>query len=81
VSFGAALGGVSSITSILMWLPQIVYTIRNRDGGSLSLVMLCIQMPGNLAAVYFQGLQKFLFLFCFKKPCFRNCGARGNHDV
>ena len=56
ISFGATMGGIASIASILMWLPQIVYTIRTRDGGSLSLLMLCIQMPGALAAVYFQAI-------------------------
>ncbi len=56
ISFGATLGGISAIASALMWLPQIVYTIRNRDGGNLSLLMLCIQLPGNFAAVYFQAI-------------------------
>jgi uncharacterized protein with PQ loop repeat len=56
ISFGATLGGISGIMSGLMWIPQIVYTIRHRDGGSLSLLMLCIQLPGNFAAVYFQAI-------------------------
>lgn len=28
ISFGAAMGGLSAIMSILMWMPQIVYTVE-----------------------------------------------------
>jgi uncharacterized protein with PQ loop repeat len=56
VSFGATLGVIASLTTILMWIPQIMYTFRAKNEGSLSLLMLCIQFPGNLGAVYFQAI-------------------------
>lgn len=56
VSFGVAMGALASAVTLIMWLPQVVYTFRARSGGSLSIVMLLIQMPGNLGNAFFQAI-------------------------
>lgn len=47
---------MASLATLVMWLPQLLHTFRARDGGNLSLVMLLIQMPGNLASAFFQAI-------------------------
>jgi hypothetical protein len=54
----AGFGVISSITTLFMWLPQILRTYHDKDPGSLSILMLCLQLPGNLAAVYFQAIME-----------------------
>lgn len=56
VSFGVAMGVISSLATLIMWIPQVLYTYRARDGGSLSVLMLMIQMPGNLGSAFFQAI-------------------------
>jgi len=53
--YANSLGGISSIGMILQWAPQIFTTIKSKSAGNLSLIMLCIQMPGALLVVFFQG--------------------------
>lgn len=58
VTFGSAYGIISTVATIIMWLPQIILTYRKRDPGSLSLLMLLLQFPGGVAAVYFQAIME-----------------------
>jgi len=53
--YAETLGMISSIGMILQWAPQIFTTVKNKSAGNLSLLMLCIQMPGALLVVFFQG--------------------------
>ncbi len=53
VSFAEALGGVASVSNMLQWLPQIFSTLRSGKVGSLSILMLALQVPGGLAVVIF----------------------------
>ena len=51
------LGGlVSPVLSSIIWLPQLVKLARSKDPGSLSMLMLVIQTPGNLVIIAFQIL-------------------------
>jgi len=56
VTYGKVLGYTSSVGIIIQWSPQIFTTFKNKSGGNLSLVMLCVQMPGALLVVFFQGI-------------------------
>eukprot|EP01121_Diplochlamys_sp_Union-15-3_P019176 TRINITY_DN7163_c0_g3_i1.p1 TRINITY_DN7163_c0_g3~~TRINITY_DN7163_c0_g3_i1.p1 ORF type:complete len:151 (+),score=3.45 TRINITY_DN7163_c0_g3_i1:177-629(+) len=47
-------GFASSIIVLIMWCPQIYTTYKLKGPGSLSIPMLCIQLPGSLLVVYFQ---------------------------
>lgn len=53
-----AFGVVSTLSTLFMWLPQIWRTFQDKSSGQLSIAMLCIQLPGNLAAVYFQAIME-----------------------
>ncbi|EAY18262.1 hypothetical protein TVAG_253740 [Trichomonas vaginalis G3] len=47
-AFGDVCGYISLVLEIFQYLPQYIETIKIRDNGSLSLVMLSIQGPANL---------------------------------
>eukprot|EP01087_Luapelamoeba_hula_P024382 TRINITY_DN9264_c0_g1_i1.p1 TRINITY_DN9264_c0_g1~~TRINITY_DN9264_c0_g1_i1.p1 ORF type:complete len:319 (-),score=33.46 TRINITY_DN9264_c0_g1_i1:173-1129(-) len=55
LGYAKGLGLASAIITFIVWLPQIWTTWKLKDPGSLSVVMLCIQMPGALLVVFFQG--------------------------
>ena len=46
----------SGLFSVIMWLPQIVITIKQKDSGSLSITSLIIQAIGCLLVILFQLL-------------------------
>jgi len=50
------LGIASSILITLQWAPQIWTTYKLKDPGSLSIVMLLLQMPGALLVMFFQSI-------------------------
>jgi len=54
--YASALGIISAIITIAVWMPQIWTTWKLKDPGSLSIWMLLLQMPGALLVVYFQGI-------------------------
>jgi uncharacterized protein with PQ loop repeat len=51
--FAIALGGMAALTNMVQWMPQIFSTLRNGKVGSLSIIMLALQVPGGLAVVLF----------------------------
>lgn len=53
---GFLFGIFSTVTVILKWAPQIWKTFRRKAVGNLSVLMLAMQLPGNLLVVYFQGV-------------------------
>lgn len=57
--WGKILGILASIFVIFQQVPQIIVTWKLKSAGTLSLGMLSIQFPGNLAVIGFQaGLNK-----------------------
>ena len=56
IAFAVALGIVATCASVLVWAPQIIKTYQVKGPGALSVVMLCLQLPGNLLTVYFQAI-------------------------
>jgi uncharacterized protein with PQ loop repeat len=54
ILFGEILNGLSSIITTVVWVPQIITTIKLRNIGSLSLLSLAIQVPGTLVTFIFQ---------------------------
>lgn len=48
VAFGQATGILTTVTTFVQWLPQLIETGRRRSVGALSIPMLCIQMPGSM---------------------------------
>lgn len=54
--FGDACGYISLILEVIQFIPQYWETIRIRDNGSLSLVMLMIQGPANIANALYMAL-------------------------
>lgn len=53
---GFLLGGLGTSAVVIQWTPQIITTWRLQAVGSLSLVMLLIQLPGILMVVYFHAI-------------------------
>ena len=56
ISAWIAGGVISPLCSCLVWVPQIVYLIKTKQQGCLSLVMFMIQTPGNIVNIVFQLL-------------------------
>jgi len=54
MSYGKVIGLLSSILTLVQWLPQIYTTWKLRHPGSLSLPMLFIQTPGSVIVIFFQ---------------------------
>lgn len=55
-TWGRAIGILSAIVVIVQWTPQIFTTFQLGSAGSLSVVMLLIQLPGCLLTVFFQAV-------------------------
>lgn len=55
-TWGRAIGILSAIVVIVQWMPQIFTTFQLGSAGSLSVVMLLIQLPGCLLTVFFQAV-------------------------
>jgi len=55
-SIGESYGTISAILVIAQYLPQMLTTIRLKDNGSLSMVMLMIQAPGGYASSMFMWI-------------------------
>ena len=51
--FAIALGAMAGVTNMVQWVPQIFSTLRSGHVGSLSMIMLTLQVPGGLAVVIF----------------------------
>jgi len=54
--YATALGYISSINQIIMYTPQIYTTFKAKSGGSLSVASLCMQIPGSILVIVFQGV-------------------------
>lgn len=54
--YGYGLGVWAGIGPVFTWAPQIYATFRMKGPGSLSVLMLSIQMPGTFAVAIYQGL-------------------------
>lgn len=52
---GFILGLIGTVAVIVQWAPQIWTTFKLGSSGSLSVVMLIIQLPGTVAVIYFQA--------------------------
>ncbi|KAH0795217.1 PQ loop repeat family protein [Histomonas meleagridis] len=50
---GKTLGTVSFVFALITWIPQIVTTIRLRDPGSFSIILLLLQAPGGTLSSLF----------------------------
>ena len=55
--WAAFLGSSATILAAGQYLPQIVYTARTKLVGSLSIPMMCLQVPGSAVFVYSLALQ------------------------
>jgi uncharacterized protein with PQ loop repeat len=55
-AYAQALGIISTVTVVFQWGPQIWTTWKLKSQGSLSLLMLLIQMPGSLVVVVYQAI-------------------------
>eukprot|EP01095_Lingulamoeba_sp_RSL-Kostka_P016111 TRINITY_DN7732_c2_g1_i1.p1 TRINITY_DN7732_c2_g1~~TRINITY_DN7732_c2_g1_i1.p1 ORF type:complete len:315 (+),score=37.46 TRINITY_DN7732_c2_g1_i1:36-980(+) len=55
-NFGLLCGFFVVVAAIFQYTPQIFYTFKTKKVGSLSLLMLIIQCPGNFLVVLFQVL-------------------------
>ena len=55
--WAAFLGSSATILAAGQYLPQIVYTARSKLVGSLSIPMMCLQVPGSAVFVYSLALQ------------------------
>ncbi|EST09670.1 Cystinosin/ERS1p repeat [Kalmanozyma brasiliensis GHG001] len=55
--WAAFLGSSATVLAAGQYLPQIVYTARTRLVGSLSIPMMCLQVPGSAVFVYSLALQ------------------------
>jgi uncharacterized protein with PQ loop repeat len=53
---GFLLGILGTICVVVQWAPQIWTTWKLQAVGSLSILMLIIQLPGTLLVIYFQGV-------------------------
>ncbi|SNX81335.1 uncharacterized protein MEPE_00040 [Melanopsichium pennsylvanicum] len=55
--WAAFLGSSATVLAAGQYLPQIVYTTRSKLVGSLSIPMMCLQVPGSAIFVYSLALQ------------------------
>lgn len=55
--WAAFLGWSAMLLAAFQYLPQIVYTARNKVVGSLSIPMMCLQVPGAVLFIYTLSLQ------------------------
>jgi uncharacterized protein with PQ loop repeat len=55
-TYAKVLGYIASALVLLQWTPQIITTFRAKSGGTLSLAMLAVQMPGAVVVSYYQGV-------------------------
>ncbi|CDR88329.1 uncharacterized protein SPSC_04156 [Sporisorium scitamineum] len=55
--WAAFLGSSATVLAAGQYLPQIVYTARSKLVGSLSIPMMCLQVPGSAVFVYSLALQ------------------------
>ena len=53
VVFAEACGALGALLNMLQWTPQIISTLRSGQVGSLSIIMLLLQVPGGFAVVLF----------------------------
>jgi len=51
--YAQACGVMSSIAILFQWLPQIYTVYKLKSPGSLSILMLLIQLPGSILVIYF----------------------------
>jgi len=56
VTYARVLGISASILVIIHWSPQIWTTFNLKSPGTLSILMLVLQMPGSLVVVFFQAV-------------------------
>eukprot|EP01119_Soliformovum_irregulare_P006903 TRINITY_DN1930_c0_g1_i2.p1 TRINITY_DN1930_c0_g1~~TRINITY_DN1930_c0_g1_i2.p1 ORF type:complete len:291 (-),score=56.29 TRINITY_DN1930_c0_g1_i2:184-1056(-) len=56
IKYAQGLGITSMILVLIQWAPQIFTTFRNKSAGSLSVLMLLMQLPGSLLVMYFQAI-------------------------
>jgi len=54
--YAAGLGWISAACIVVQYSPQIFTTLRMKSAGSLSVLMLVLQMPGALLIIFFQGV-------------------------
>lgn len=52
------LGIISALCSCIVWLPQIYTLIKTKESGNLSLLMFCLQTPGNIMIIILQILYR-----------------------
>lgn len=52
------LGLISALCSIIVWIPQIIKLIRTGEANGLSLLMFCLQTPGNAMIIILQIIYK-----------------------
>jgi len=57
VDYAFTLGIIASLANIVQWTPQIIKTFRDKNVGSLSIIMLLLQAPGSFLVVYFQAIE------------------------
>jgi uncharacterized protein with PQ loop repeat len=71
--FQEVLGISSAILNGVVYLPQIFTLLKNKDGGSNSILMYAIQTPGNLVIIFYQAIMfqapistwlTFVIVFC-----------------
>eukprot|EP01117_Protostelium_nocturnum_P017856 TRINITY_DN7345_c0_g1_i1.p1 TRINITY_DN7345_c0_g1~~TRINITY_DN7345_c0_g1_i1.p1 ORF type:complete len:280 (-),score=76.44 TRINITY_DN7345_c0_g1_i1:17-856(-) len=56
IYFGRAMGIISILFTAIQWAPQLWRTFKSKSGGSFSVLMLLIQIPGNSAVVYYLAI-------------------------
>lgn len=52
-TIGQVCGICASVLEFCQFLPQLITTIKLRDNGSLSMLMMCIQMPSSYGNAFF----------------------------
>lgn len=56
--FAYILGIISAICSAIVWIPQIIQLLRTGESNGLSLLMFCLQTPGNAMIIILQIIYK-----------------------
>jgi uncharacterized protein with PQ loop repeat len=56
VAYADGISIIVILSTLVQYIPQIYTTYKNRSGGSISVITLAIQAPGNLAIVLYQLL-------------------------
>jgi len=56
--FAYILGIISAIFSTIVWIPQIIQLLKTRNSNGLSLLMFCLQTPGNAMIIILQIIYK-----------------------